>query len=401
MRGFDPRSIRIPHGALMIAVFFLPVLDPAGVITKISPFASRSTRRTSFAAQSRMNSSSPMGVSGRKRRGCGTSARELREVSAFPEIDALATSGIGSSYRRTEGETMRRLHSSSVLFPILPPRETGVARLAAEAEHAGNGHLIEFRTLEAKTILNRSESKRGLTLAYSINPYRGCEFGCKYCYARYTHEFLAPISDKKAGEELGEERKAEGAKVDFRQPDAFERVIFLKKDAAWLLEQELRRIDPSEEIALGTATDPYQPIERRARITRSLLEVFAREVRISAGDRDEVDPDWARCRSAGGDCAEEQARTACDDYDAGHGAGEEAGAESAAAGSPVRRSEAPSRGWSAHRDSLFAAAAGDYRQRGCARSDGSKGGGGGRQLLRRRAALSEAVLTSYLSELCS
>ena len=60
-------------------------------------------------------------------------------------------------------------------------------------------------------------------------------------------------------------------------PEAFERVIFLKQNAAWLLEQDLKRIDPAQEIALGTATDPYQPIERRAKITRSLLEVFARK----------------------------------------------------------------------------------------------------------------------------
>jgi DNA repair photolyase len=65
--------------------------------------------------------------------------------------------------------------------------------------------------------------------------------------------------------------------VDFRDPEAFERVIFLKQNAAWLLEQELKRIDPAMEIALGTATDPYQPIERRVGITRSLLEVFARK----------------------------------------------------------------------------------------------------------------------------
>lgn len=62
-----------------------------------------------------------------------------------------------------------------------------------------------------------------------------------------------------------------------RDPMAFERMIFLKQNAAWLLEQELKKINPEEEISLGTATDPYQPIERKARITRSLLEVFARK----------------------------------------------------------------------------------------------------------------------------
>ena len=63
-----------------------------------------------------------------------------------------------------------------------------------QPEHADDGHLIEFKTLDVRSILNKSVSKRQLSLAYSINPYRGCEFGCKYCYARYTHEFMAPKS---------------------------------------------------------------------------------------------------------------------------------------------------------------------------------------------------------------
>jgi DNA repair photolyase len=153
------------------------------------------------------------------------------------------------------------------LFPILPAGLTGLARLASEAEHADDGHLIEFRTLQVRSILNRSVSKRLLWLAYSINPYRGCEFGCRYCYARYTHEFFVP----------GKSVTDAQSKTDFRDPEAFERIIFLKQNAAWLLEQDLKRVDPAREIALGTATDPYQPIERRARITRSLLEVFARK----------------------------------------------------------------------------------------------------------------------------
>jgi DNA repair photolyase len=57
---------------------------------------------------------------------------------------------------------------------------------------------------------------------------------------------------------------------------AFEHEIYVKDNAAWLLEQELKRIDPRHEIAIGTATDPYQPIERRVGITRSLLEILAR-----------------------------------------------------------------------------------------------------------------------------
>src|ERR1700743_2512760 len=121
------------------------------------------------------------------------------------------------------------------LFPILKdtpsPKEIGIARLAALSSPAGHGHQIEFRDLKVRSILNRSVSRRGLWFAWSINPYRGCEFACRYCYARYTHEFM----------EL--------------TPDEFERRIFIKQNAAWLLEQELRKIGAGEEIALGTATD--------------------------------------------------------------------------------------------------------------------------------------------------
>ncbi len=155
------------------------------------------------------------------------------------------------------------------LFPILPQTPVGMARLAAEAEHTDDGHLIEFKAIHARSILNRSVSKRQLWMSYSINPYRGCEFGCKYCFARYTHEFLqpTPLTTPTRGT------------LDIPQQPwalAFEREIYLKENAAWLLEQELRHIDPNEEIAIGTATDPYQPIERRVGITRSILEVFAK-----------------------------------------------------------------------------------------------------------------------------
>lgn len=173
----------------------------------------------------------------------------------------------------------RAVASGSELFPILRPALHGLSRMASEAEHVENGHLVEFRVIESKSILNRSVSKRQLSLAYSINPYRGCEFGCRYCYARYTHEFLAPRPKDEADHKVMDpgDRGGTSPVVDLRLPDAFERLIFIKKNAAWLLEQELRKIDPAEEIALGTATDPYQPIERRALVTRSLLEVFARK----------------------------------------------------------------------------------------------------------------------------
>jgi DNA repair photolyase len=171
--------------------------------------------------------------------------------------------------------------SGAELFPILPPQPVGIARMAAAARHADNGHLIEFKTLAVRSILNRNVSQRTSWIAYSINPYRGCEFGCKYCFARYTHEFLQPISiDSKL-------HKRPAARTAPDEPQAwataFEHEIYLKQNAAWLLEQELRRFDPRAEIAIGTATDPYQPIERRARVTRSILEVFARRSGYTIG----------------------------------------------------------------------------------------------------------------------
>ena len=167
------------------------------------------------------------------------------------------------------------------LFPILQAGAlSGLAKLAAEATHVADGHQVEFRAMEVRSILNKSVSKRQLSLAYSINPYRGCEFGCRYCYARYTHEFLA-AKEKAAGQ------------PDLRDPELFERLIFWKQNAAWLLEQELRKMEPGEEIALGTATDPYQPAERKAQITRSLLEVFARRSGHRLGNRDKIQADFA------------------------------------------------------------------------------------------------------------
>jgi len=66
----------------------------------------------------------------------------------------------------------------------------GIARLASEGESLREGHDVEYFTLSAKSLLNRCVSRRGLPFAWSINPYRGCEFACRYCYARYTHEFM-------------------------------------------------------------------------------------------------------------------------------------------------------------------------------------------------------------------
>jgi DNA repair photolyase len=132
----------------------------------------------------------------------------------------------------------------------------GIARLAAQSSVLEAKSLVEYFALPARSILNRCISPR-MPFRWTINPYRGCEFGCQYCYARYTHEFM----------ELHDSRQ-------------FEEKIYAKSGAAALLRAELRR-RIAEPIAIGTSTDPYQPAERRFGITRSILEVLAGERGLS------------------------------------------------------------------------------------------------------------------------
>lgn len=147
------------------------------------------------------------------------------------------------------------------LFPQLAPRAplVGIARLAAQGEAVSEGHNVEYFTLENRSVLTRCKSPR-MPFEWMINPYRGCEFACKYCYARYTHEFM-----------------------ELRDGLDFERKIYVKQHTGWLLRQELKQVKHGESIAIGTATDPYQPAERRYGITRSLLEEFTRHRGLRIG----------------------------------------------------------------------------------------------------------------------
>jgi DNA repair photolyase len=105
----------------------------------------------------------------------------------------------------------------------------------------------------ARSIISRNESP-DIPFDRSINPYRGCEHGCVYCYARPSHSYLGL-----------------SAGLDF------ETQLFAKENAAELLDRELRKpgYRPAM-IALGANTDPYQPIEKDLRITRSVLQTLAR-----------------------------------------------------------------------------------------------------------------------------
>jgi DNA repair photolyase len=128
----------------------------------------------------------------------------------------------------------------------------GIARLAAESPQVRERAEVAYFSLPSRTALNREPTGR-LPFAWTINPYRGCEFGCKYCYARYTHEFM-----------------------EMRNGLDFERKIYAKEAAPELLRAELLHArDRGLAIALGTATDPYQPAEKQFEITRRMLNVFA------------------------------------------------------------------------------------------------------------------------------
>jgi len=176
---------------------------------------------------------------------------------------------------RTEHGTQNRERGPIRIVAAAPPerapaRLVGIARLAASSPQAEtrrkSAEKPEYFVLPVKSILNRCDSKR-VPFEWTINPYRGCEFACKYCYARYTHEYM----------------ELDGSE--------FEKKIYVKKDAAPLLAWDVsRKYSYTSEasggarpdhIAIGTATDPYQPAEREYGVTRSCLEELAKREGLS------------------------------------------------------------------------------------------------------------------------
>src|ERR671939_46454 len=129
----------------------------------------------------------------------------------------------------------------------------GIARLASESPLLEAKRVVQYFEIPNRSILNRT--KPNMPFRWTINPYRGCEFGCKYCYARYAHEFM-----------------------ELRETEQFERIIFAKEFHAEAFRKELMRIPREDSIAIGTATDPYQPAERRYGVTRKILESFATDL---------------------------------------------------------------------------------------------------------------------------
>lgn len=149
-------------------------------------------------------------------------------------------------------------------------------RLSRQLPVIGEQKDIRYYSSPARSVLNGPETT-GMGF-WSINPYIGCAFGCAYCYARYTHRYVMEraATDEKMTAELG---------IAYEKLPpwlAFERNIFVKRNAPEILSRTLRfgsdrhlKLLEGETIVIGTATDPYQPAERRFRVTRGILEVLA------------------------------------------------------------------------------------------------------------------------------
>src|SRR6266851_4559849 len=193
--------------------------------------------------------------------GCGS-------ISDQATTDGPPASGTQHGTQSRETGPVR--NAAAVSLERAPARLVGIARLAASSPPAEtlrkSAEKPEYFVLPVKSILNRCDSER-VPFEWTINPYRGCEFACKYCYARYTHEYM----------------ELDGSE--------FEKKIYVKKDAAPLLAHDISRKysyasersggEKPEHIAIGTATDPYQPAEREHGVTRACLEELAKREGLS------------------------------------------------------------------------------------------------------------------------
>jgi DNA repair photolyase len=145
-------------------------------------------------------------------------------------------------------------------MPIKPgvPAPNLAARMGQDDVREQGG--VTYRELRSRSLLNRCDSPR-MPFTWTVNPYRGCAMGCRYCYATYTHEFMGITT-----------------------PEAFHSLVYVKTGPS---DETARRlalaVRKGERIALGTATDPYQPGEAQARVTRGFLELVAQHRNVRLG----------------------------------------------------------------------------------------------------------------------
>src|ERR1700674_2592340 len=147
-----------------------------------------------------------------------------------------------------------------LLFELPPPKPT-TRDIADRVKEVGTteafpdaAHLADGATYQEVTCRSALNAVKGMPFDWTLNPYRGCTHGCHYCFARRYHVQFEMNSD-----------------------DEFASVILVKHNIVDVLTRELDR--PAwkrEQVAVGTATDPYQPIEGHYRLTRRAIEALAR-----------------------------------------------------------------------------------------------------------------------------
>jgi DNA repair photolyase len=185
----------------------------------------------------------------------------------------LSSLRLGEVWVRDKPSTITHLHPNKRVDTWMGgeqrPSETG--KLPVLDQRLRGTKFIE---LGVRSIINSPEST-GMGF-WSINPYVGCEFGCTYCYARYAHRYVmerAHSAGRISTEALSRFQASDNWEI-------FERYIFVKQRHTVLaaLQRDLAKINSRTStgtaypVVIGTATDPYQPAERRFRITRSILE---------------------------------------------------------------------------------------------------------------------------------
>ena len=186
----------------------------------------------------------------------------------------------GSTDSRIAGSMDRPVSRTAWQVPLLlsanPPIRASALPVLDERLRG-----TKFVTLEPRSVLNSPE-QTGMDF-WSINPYVGCEFGCTYCYARFAHRYVverAHDAGRLGDDQLSEYRGARGW-------EAFEQRIFVKQGIQSALRADLQRYHRSAKrdapIVLGTATDPYQPAERRFHLSRTVLAELAKCEGLSVG----------------------------------------------------------------------------------------------------------------------
>ena len=188
---------------------------------------------------------------------------------------------------RDDGQADGRTGGRPVRPPQLPLLQTVSPPVHPSAPAVLDERLrgTRFVSLTARSVLN-SPQQTGVDF-WSLNPYVGCEFGCSYCYARYAHRYVVERAHDAGRLSVPEFRDFRGA----HGWEAFERRIFVKEGLLGALERDLQRyfrtagptVGPTAPIVIGTATDPYQPGERRFRVTRQVLERLARCEGLNVG----------------------------------------------------------------------------------------------------------------------